>query len=159
MAVEILRSCFNESNVPLLNLCSLINLYVEIFFLRIVSHIGRYEITRSTPLRFLLYFSAYALNIPDKSGIIEREVLHMNTFTLMFGDRRLEEYGRSLLKFFEQEDFPKAILKYPELNLIYCRAKYDKNHDEYSQELLDYLDVMLALRREEMGQESKDADS
>ena len=59
----------------------------------------------------------------------------------------------------KQEDFPKAILKYPELNLIYCRAKYDKNHDEYSQELLDYLDVMLALRREEMGQESKDADS
>lgn len=83
----------------------------------------------------------------------------MNIFTLIFGDRCLEGYGRSLLKFFEQEDFPKEILQYPELNLIYCRARYDKNHDEYSQEHLDYLDAMLALRREELGQESQDADS
>ena len=88
VAVEILRSCFKESNVPLLNLYLLINVYVVTFFLRIVSHIGPYEITRSTPLRFLLYFAAFALNIPYIPGIIDyRARAHIKRRALILSPR------------------------------------------------------------------------
>lgn len=40
VAVEMFRLCFKESSVPRLKLCSLISVYVVIFFLRMVSHSG-----------------------------------------------------------------------------------------------------------------------
>lgn len=77
----------------------------------------------------------------------------MNIFTAIFGDRYAEKYGRALLKYFAREDFPKELLQYPELNLLYCEFRFDKARRSGSssdEELIACLDAMLAMRRKEL---------
>lgn len=50
----------------------------------------------------------------------------MNLFTAIFGDRYAQKFGQALLEYFESEDFPKELLQYPELNVLYCEVQQDK---------------------------------
>lgn len=73
VAVEILRFCLRESNVPRLNEYFVMSVYVEIPLRRKVSQSGSYVIIATTSLRSYYNFSHPFLNIPDISGIIEND--------------------------------------------------------------------------------------
>ena len=77
----------------------------------------------------------------------------MNIFTLIFGDRFAQKFGRPLLKHFANGEFPSELLQYPDINLLYCEFIY-KNACRAGlpdgRELIDYLDAMIAMRRKEL---------
>ena len=85
----------------------------------------------------------------------------MNIFTLIFGDRFAEKVGRTILNHFERKDFPAELLQYPDINLLYCEFMYNRacqaGYPE-GQELIDYLDALIAIRRMELGEEAKKSD-
>lgn len=77
----------------------------------------------------------------------------MRIFTAIFGDRYAQKFGQALMKYFEKEDFPKELLEYPELNLLYCELQHDKASRAESldgEELIAYLEALLAVRRKEL---------
>lgn len=85
----------------------------------------------------------------------------MNIFTVIFGDRNAQKYGRALLEYFESEVFPRELLQYPELNVLYCELQYDKACRAGSpegRELIAYLEAMLAMRRKELMDKDKTPD-
>lgn len=84
----------------------------------------------------------------------------MNILTLIFGDRYAEQYGRALLQYFESPDFPKELLQYRQLNVLYRQFIYDKARRagaEDGQELVDYLDALLEERRRELEDDKSDS--
>ena len=81
----------------------------------------------------------------------------MNIFTAIFGDRYAEKFGQALLEYFDRKDFPKELLQYPELNLLYCEFQFDKacrNGSSSSDELIACLDAMLAVHRKKLEEEA-----
>ena len=85
----------------------------------------------------------------------------MNIFTAIFGDRYAQKFGRALLEYFESEVFPKELLQYPELNVLYCELQYDKACRAGSpegRELIAYLEAMLAVRRKDLMDNDKTSD-
>ena len=85
----------------------------------------------------------------------------MNILALIFGDRFAQKVGKTLLKHFESGEFPPELLQYPDLNLLYREFMYDKAcraGSSEGQERIDYLDAMIALRRQELEERSKKSD-
>ena len=77
----------------------------------------------------------------------------MSILSRIFGDRYAQRFGEAILQYFEREYFPRELLQYPKLNVLYCEARYDKARSSGrpdGEELIAYLNALLAVRRKEM---------
>lgn len=85
----------------------------------------------------------------------------MNIFTLIFGDRFAQKVGQTLLKHFDSGEFPKELLHYPDINLLYYEHKLriaERTKKSADDETFEYLDALLALRRSELEERSEKTD-
>ncbi len=85
----------------------------------------------------------------------------MSIFTAIFGDRYAQRVGQTLLRCFERGDFPQELLQNLELNLLYREFIFKKAQragQPDGEEMLDYLDALLAARRGESADKSQTPD-